>query len=423
MPNVEIYTMPAANHKSLTIVIPTRERSDTLLYTIKTCVAQSYENLTILIVDNFSQDDTSAIVKSFSDQRISYINSGRRLSMSVNWEFALSQVESDYVMFLGDDDGVLPGAVLDLMALVADTESVDAITWPSVDYGWPSCPNQYLRNIIVIPLGNGIERRRTAEVLSDVISFKRPYSELPFIYKGLVKTEAVKKLRAASGGTVFHSMIPDVYFGISSCAVIDNYLYSFRPYTLNGASSHSNGTASFSRTEGKKAEQIFLAEDNIKFHSTLLFCPSIPILVTESLLQAKLRLSSLEKYSIDIDATVTAAIAQLKRAEVNVFVTVMAALHHISKAEALRPETKHALASASNRPFYATERVFGIDIFNKRYVVNCNEFEIEDCFAATIQADFVLKLNRNNQLSIIEAVKNGAKLIRRELTKRKGWFQ
>jgi glycosyltransferase involved in cell wall biosynthesis len=245
--------MSTENTRSLTIVIPTRERSDTLLYSIKTCVLQNYENLTIMVADNFSKDDTAAVVKSFLDPRIHYINSGRRLSMSANWEFALSQVKSDYVMFLGDDDGVLPGAVSALMTLVADHESVDAVTWPSVEYGWPSCQNNNLRNTMVIPLSEGIERRRTADMLSDVINFRRPYSELPFLYKGLIKTEVVNKLRAASGGTVFQSMIPDIYFGISSCAVIDTYLYSFRPYTVNGASNHSNGTASFSGAEEKEA--------------------------------------------------------------------------------------------------------------------------------------------------------------------------
>ena len=410
------------NRPKFTVIIPTRERADTLQYCLKTVVAQDYDNLEILVSDNFSSDDTEDLVRSFKDPRIVYKNTGKRVSMSHNWEFALSHIKSGWVTILGDDDGLFPGAVSDLMAIVADNEPVDAITWPSVEYGWPICQNQNLQNTMVIPLVDGVEKRRAVDILSDVINFRRPYNELPFIYKGLVKTEVVKKLRAVSGGTIFHSMIPDIYFSISSCTVIEHYLYSFRPYTVNGASSHSNGVASLSGPEGKEAEQMFLAEE-ISLHAMLPYCPSIPILVTESLLQAKSCLPRLDKYPVDVDATVKAAIAQLKRAEETVFNTVMSALHFISQGTSLQPETKRALASVSNRPFFAAKRVYGMDIFNKRFIVNCSEFEVKDCFTASILADCFLKLNRKKQLSFRSATKNSVRLVIRELTKRTGWFQ
>jgi hypothetical protein len=52
------------------------------------------------------------VVASFKDPRIRYVNTGKHLSMSHNWEFALSHVEKGYVTFVGDDDGLLPGAIL-----------------------------------------------------------------------------------------------------------------------------------------------------------------------------------------------------------------------------------------------------------------------------------------------------------------------
>lgn len=415
--------MSTTQSKSITIVIPTRERSDTLFYAIQSCVVQTYSNLKILIVDNFSQDNTAAVVGSFSDERIDYINSGRRLSMSANWEFALHQVDSDYVMFIGDDDGVLPGAIIDLMTLVSDNGPVDAITWPSAEYGWPSCQNNYLRNTIVIPLAEEIEKRKTRKVLREVISFKRPYSELPFIYKGLINTDVIKRLRTVSGGSIFHSMIPDVYFGIASCSVIEEYLYTYHPYTMNGASHHSNGTSSFSPEEGKKAKQLFLAEDNIPFHSSLPYCSSIPILITESLMQAKLRLPSLEMYPVDMDSTIMAAVSQLERADPNIFHEVMTILRSIAENTSLQSKTKHALTNTVNRPFLDAKRVYGSDIFHKRLIVDCTEYQISDCYTAGIITDLLLKLNRNGELSTLAAIKNSVRLLVRELTKRTGWFQ
>ncbi len=72
-----------------TVIIPTRERADTLYYSLKTCVTQDYDDLEILVSDNFSQDNTREVVESFKDPRIRYINTGKRVSMSDNWEFAV----------------------------------------------------------------------------------------------------------------------------------------------------------------------------------------------------------------------------------------------------------------------------------------------------------------------------------------------
>ncbi|MEF8701646.1 MAG: glycosyltransferase family 2 protein [Candidatus Accumulibacter sp. UW26] len=410
---------------SLTIVIPTRERCDTLPFTIKTCVSQDYHKLTILIVDNFSHDNTSDVVSGFSDKRIRYVNSGRRLGMSANWELALREVDSDYVMFLGDDDGILPGAVSELMGIVAGHGSVDAITWPSVDYGWPSCPNGMLKNSLVIPLKRGLQQRQSSRILSDVISFKRPYSELPFLYKGMVGMGAVERLRSSSGGNVFHSMIPDVYFGIASCAIIENYFHSFRSFTVNGASSHSNGTAIFSgaKSDENGAQHLFLSEDNIPFYSALNYCPSIPVLITESLIQAKSRLSALEQFQVDIDGTVLAAVEQARRAEPDTFQRVISALRTLPQETALRPATRRALEQATNQPFFPTERVYGEDIFSRRYIVNCEEFHVTDVFSASIIAECFLKLHADNQLSTVTSFKNVVRLVARELIKRRGRFQ
>ena len=61
-------------YNKFTILIPTRERADTLEYTIRTCLNQTYGNLEIIVSDNFSQDNTQHIVKQFNDNRLKYIN-------------------------------------------------------------------------------------------------------------------------------------------------------------------------------------------------------------------------------------------------------------------------------------------------------------------------------------------------------------
>ena len=74
--------------KPFTIIVPTRERADILIHTLRTCTMQDYDRLSILVSDNYSQDDTRAVVDSLRDPRIKYINPGRRLSMAHHYEFA-----------------------------------------------------------------------------------------------------------------------------------------------------------------------------------------------------------------------------------------------------------------------------------------------------------------------------------------------
>ena len=97
--------------KSVCIIIPTRERAHTLKYTIKTCLNQEYRNLRVLVCDNYSSDNTKEVVSSFKDSRLDYINPGKRLSMSENWEFAMNNCHEDLVTIIGDDDGFLPNSI------------------------------------------------------------------------------------------------------------------------------------------------------------------------------------------------------------------------------------------------------------------------------------------------------------------------
>ena len=124
-------------YPKLSVVIPTRDRADTLVHTLKTVVEQTYGNLEIIISDNASIDNTKSVIAEFSDTRIRYINTGVRVGMSENWEFALSHVTGDFVMYLGDDDGLIPNACSDVAEIINNT-NFEAIVWNKSSYLWPS---------------------------------------------------------------------------------------------------------------------------------------------------------------------------------------------------------------------------------------------------------------------------------------------
>jgi hypothetical protein len=269
-----------------TVVVPTRERCDTLGPTLRTLTSQDRDDLTIIVSDNASEDATRDVVEAARDPRVRYVNTGRRVSMTSNWEFGLSHVEDreTYVFFCGDDDGLLPHALDDLAALLADT-GARAVSWKKADYTWPSWAQVSWRNVILLPMENRLVRYESADALRDAARMWIPYYRLPALYNSVVDARVLHALRRREG-RFFWSQIPDAYSGYAALAGIEWYLYSTRPFSLNGGSGHSTG-ASFGSTTNAAPRARFLAEQDLPPHPRLkpLF-GSMVACVMEPLLQA-----------------------------------------------------------------------------------------------------------------------------------------
>lgn len=269
------------------IIIPTRERADTLIHALQTVVSQDYENLNIIVSDNFSQDNTKDVVASFADKRIKYINTGKRVSMSHNWEFALSHVTGGWVSIIGDDDGLLPNALKRVNEII-DATGASAITSPWCHYYWPNLEINSSSEL-TIPMGSGWEIRNSQEWLSRVMNGDANYIDLPWIYTGgFVHFSVLNNARSASG-TFFQSCVPDVYSAIALASIGTPYVYLKEPVAIAGVSRHSNGASCLGINNEKKPEELFYSEGNIPFHHRFGSerISSIPMLVYESYLQAE----------------------------------------------------------------------------------------------------------------------------------------
>ena len=63
----------------ISIVIPTRQRADTLLRCLKTCVAQDFEEVEFIVSSNSCTDNTKDVTLSFNDPRIRLIETPTQL--------------------------------------------------------------------------------------------------------------------------------------------------------------------------------------------------------------------------------------------------------------------------------------------------------------------------------------------------------
>ena len=88
----------------VSVVIPTYNHAAFLHKALQSVVEQTYKNLEILVVNNFSTDDTEAIVSSFSDKNISLFNFRNNGIIAAARNHGIQHATGEFIAFLDSDD-------------------------------------------------------------------------------------------------------------------------------------------------------------------------------------------------------------------------------------------------------------------------------------------------------------------------------
>lgn len=373
------------------VIVPTRERADTLVSTLRTCVGQDFRDMEIIVSDNFSADRTRDVALGFGESRIRYVNAGRRMSMTENWEYALTFATGRFITYVGDDDGLLPNALSDLAQIIERTQC-DAITWKWASYFWPDSVDERLRNLCFIPTEFGYEERDPRLLLQQVLRFGLGYEALPFLYKGVVSRYLIEIVKRESGGRFFHAQSPDVYSAIVLAAVSRKFIFSKRPYSANGTSRHSNGASQFRcspRDEPGTPAGVFDSEQNIPFHCNLVFAPSLPIIVGDAFLHAHDHFPPVRAFALDLLCMVRAALADAAVAPRARFDAVATAVREIAAKNAMNLDPK-LFSHKGDAAVDPVALVPGFNLVRKHVIVDCRTLGIVDIYQASMLCAFVL---------------------------------
>ena len=93
---------------SVSVVIPTYNRSWGLVRSVESVLSQSFADFEIIIVDDCSPDDTPEVVASIQDPRIRYFRQPQNVGVAENWGTGLRLAQGKFVSFLMDDDFYQP---------------------------------------------------------------------------------------------------------------------------------------------------------------------------------------------------------------------------------------------------------------------------------------------------------------------------
>lgn len=88
----------------ISIVIPTYNRYNIVGRAVKSCLAQTYDNIEIIVVDDGSADDTERVIKAFKDPRIIYIRHTENKGVAVARNTGIAKARGRYIAFLDSDD-------------------------------------------------------------------------------------------------------------------------------------------------------------------------------------------------------------------------------------------------------------------------------------------------------------------------------
>ncbi|MGR0481942.1 MAG: glycosyltransferase family 2 protein [Candidatus Electronema sp. V4] len=383
-----------------TVIIPTRERSDVLEWSLRSVTTQNYKNIEIIISDNFSNDDSEKIAKKNGDSRIRYLNTGKRVSMSDNWEFALSHVTDGWVTIIGDDDALLPNS-LEKVAKIIQITNIKAIRSETCSYGWPSLINKKF-GALGVPMKNGWEKRDTTEWLAKVMKGSAPYTVLPMLYNGGFVDFSILKDIKGKTGRFYRSCVPDVYSACAISSSIKEYVYSFEPFAVNGASKHSNGTDCFSKRKQVKESPAmkFISEPNMPFHNDIplnedgSYPLSIQAIVYESYLQTEMLRKSSQFKNHQHQLELILATSGIHKMSVESWGMNFSKKHGLNFSNAIR---KSSLKNRANR-FSNMLTLF------RFYIIDGDNSLLSNVYEASIAASTVRILQPSLSIRVIKII-------------------
>lgn len=254
------------------IIVPTRERADTLRFALQTAVAQDFDDVEILVHESGDDPRTAEVVAEIGDARTRHIKTSEPVAMKENWERAVAAARGDYLTIIGDDDAILPNACTEA-AQILDRYPVDVLTWRPAAYFWPESGVTVLQNRLqaYLPKASGFELQEPRTLLYLAYHFRDHHYTMPMMLHSFVGRPLVE--RVCEGlGSYFSSAAPDIASAVADAWFGKSCILSHRPLSISGISHHSTGF----RMHFNRDLQLRQEAEKAAFGTSVEFHPSLP---------------------------------------------------------------------------------------------------------------------------------------------------
>ncbi len=112
----------------VSIVIPTYNQADFLGAALASVIAQTETDWEAIVVNNFSDDNSIAIIEQISDPRISRIDFRNNGVIAASRNRGIERARADWVAFLDSDDLWFPEKLKDCLAAAGGDANIDVVS-------------------------------------------------------------------------------------------------------------------------------------------------------------------------------------------------------------------------------------------------------------------------------------------------------
>jgi len=212
---------------TFSILIPTSGRADLIAMAVKSILDQTFRDFEIVIADLSGTEEVRSFEK--SDSRIRYVFAPE--GGLTTWDVAAKHAEGKYILWLDDDNYLLPFA-LDLFKRTIDRTHADIVSATHLYYYDRAHPRHYLRNNIgVVPFTGATHSLDPKKALEGIYAFARRGTGAPlprFHFSATAVSRDVIQRAIRRLGFVLvtdvpniHSLQPIVFAFAESCAFVD----------------------------------------------------------------------------------------------------------------------------------------------------------------------------------------------------------
>ena len=221
------------------IVIPTKNRAFYAVEAVRSALYLDYDDFEVIVHD-CSPESVLGEQISVLDclGKVKYFHRPDISSMTDNWEEALRQTSGDYVSVIGDDDAILPDALL-WADFYLSLSSADILRCHSARYKWPDYPYVPMQNIIRFTTGTDAKYvDNTVSVIENSYAYKVRLGTGPGVYRNFVSRSLLETIKAARGAYIL-DIIPDFDSGYMNLAYGKGLLEIERTLFVSGAGGKS----------------------------------------------------------------------------------------------------------------------------------------------------------------------------------------
>jgi glycosyltransferase involved in cell wall biosynthesis len=131
----------------VTVIIPTYNRSGPLHYAVASVLAQSFDDLELLVVGDACTDDSESVVLGFNDPRVAWhnlpANSGNQFAPN---NHGLAHARGNFIAYLGHDDLWHRDHLADLVSAIQSQDGDLAFSL-ALDIGPPDNPTRHVMGL------------------------------------------------------------------------------------------------------------------------------------------------------------------------------------------------------------------------------------------------------------------------------------